>query len=260
MEMGGRKAVYELMGMEVPPPSRPVKKVFKVPELKIDRTGEDDRAARYSGLKMGQVLDDNLMAEALAQASEKAKRGETIGRPKLMEEDYEMPYSDKRNTGPLQTPNWTPERIDEYTKRQGQAIDWARRARMGEFVKDPLEVLDLNAVMRVYLVFSILEISLAFGRSTPAFFQMLGLSSLQQEILPLLQAPGLALTAASIVSCIACGAILAPPLNRSGTVWAIKGFLAGPLAVMQLKNAEALITRGETEQRDKEKAAAARRR
>jgi hypothetical protein len=255
MEMGGRRAVYDLMDMEPPPPP-PRKKIVKAAPLKMDRIGEDDQA-RYSGLKMGQVLDDSVMEQALAAAQKKVKAGETLGRPKLMEEDYEVPYSDKRNTGPRQTPDWTAERIDEYTTRQGKANDWARRARMGEFVKDPMEVLDLDAIMQVYLVLSLAEVSFAFGRSTPGLFRLLGVTS-QDSILPLLQAPGVALVVASIGSCILCGAVLAPPLNRSSTVWAIKGFLAGPLAVLQLRGADVLLTRGETEQREKDASVAAR--
>lgn len=245
MEMGGRRAVYELMGMEAPPPA-PIKKVIEVPKIVIDRTGEDDKA-RYSGLKMGQVLDDDAMAEALARANEKAKRGESL-RPKLKEEEFELPYADKRNTGPRLTPDWTPELIDEYTKKQGKAIDWARRARLGEFVQDPLEVLDLNTMMRVYLAFSVMEVSFAFGRSTPAFFDKIGIEDVSGELLPLLQVPGLALAIANIGSSIFCGAVLAPPLNRNPFVWYLKGFLGGPLALFELRNAKALITRGETEQ------------
>lgn len=254
MEMGGRKAVYELMGMEAPPPP-PRKKVIKVPELKIDRTGEDDRA-RYSGLKMGQVLDDDMMAEALARANEKAKTGQPL-RPKLIEEDYEIPYADKRNTGPKQTPDWTVERIDEYTKRQGKAVDWARRARLGEFVKDPLEVLDLDAVKRLYMVFTVAEMALAFGKSTPRFFEMVGISE-YSGFLTALQVPGLALLLVNIGASVFCGAFEAPPKNRSGTVWAIKGFLGGPLALLELRDAKVLITRGETEQRARDAAEAKR--
>lgn len=250
MEMGGRKAVYDLMGMEAPPPP-PVKKQLEVPKLVIDRTGEDDQA-RYSGLKMGQVLDDDVMAEALARAAEKAKRGESL-RPKLKEEDFELPYADKRNTSPRMTPDWTPEKIDAYTKAQGRAIDWARRAKMGEFVNDPLEVLDLNAMMRLYLVFMVVEVSLAFGQSTPAFFEMVGITD-PSAILTVLQAPALALTAASVASCVVCGVVLAPPLNRSAFIWAVKGFLGGPLAVLELRGAEALITREETDRRSRDKA------
>ena len=254
MEMGGRKAVYELMGM-VPPPPPPKKKLLQVPKLKIDRTGEDDQA-RYSGLKLGQIMDDDTMAIALAQANEKAKRGQRL-RPKLMEEEYEIPYADKRNTGPKQTPEWTVERIDEYTKRQGKAIDWARRARQGEFVNDPLEVLDLDTTKRVYMVLTIMETALAFGRSSPQLLDMLGVS-VSSGLLTALQAPALVLTVANVASCIFCGFFEAPPKNRSGAVWAIKGFLAGPLTVLELRSAEALITRGETEQRARDVAEAKR--
>ena len=253
--MGGRRAVYELMGMEAPPPT-PIKKVVEVPKLVIDRKGEDDDA-RYSGLKMGQVLDDEAMAQALARANEKAKKGESL-RPKLKEEEYELPYADQRNIGPRLTPDWTPERIDEYTKKQGKAIDWARRARLGEFVKDPLEVLDLNAWMRLYLALSVMEISLAFGQSTPKFLDMIGVSD-APALLALLQVPALVLTAANIGSSIFCGAVLAPPLNRDASVWYLKGFFGGPLAVLELRNANALITRGEAEQRNRDAATANRR-
>lgn len=92
MELGGRRAIYELMDMQ-PPKLRgpPPKKT--APKLVIDRTGEEDKA-RYSGLKMGQVLDDNVMAEALTRANQKAKEGKNL-RPKLMEEDFEKPFAGK---------------------------------------------------------------------------------------------------------------------------------------------------------------------
>ena len=90
MDMGGRQAAYELMGMDPPPlPGPPPKS--KAPELRIDRTGEEDEN-RYSGLKMGTLLDDDAMGEALARANEKSKKGESL-RPKLMEEDYELPFA-----------------------------------------------------------------------------------------------------------------------------------------------------------------------
>lgn len=92
MELGGRRAVYELMGMKPPvlkgpPPKREAKKIV------IDRTGEGDKA-RYSGLKMGLGMDDNAMAEALAKANRKAKEGKDM-REKIAEETYEQPFSGK---------------------------------------------------------------------------------------------------------------------------------------------------------------------
>lgn len=92
--VGGRRAVYDLMDMETPPLLGPPPKK-KVPKLKIDRTGEEDQA-RYTGLKMGQVLDDDVMAEALARANKKAKEGKEL-RPTLMEENYVQPFAGKCN-------------------------------------------------------------------------------------------------------------------------------------------------------------------
>ena len=90
MDLGGRKAVYDLMEMEMPPIPRAPKKPEQK-ELKFDRTGEEDEA-RYKGLKMGLLADDDMMGEALARANEKSKQGKSL-RPKLMEEDYELPYA-----------------------------------------------------------------------------------------------------------------------------------------------------------------------
>ena len=90
MQLGGRRAVYELMDMAPPALVGPPPKK-SAPKLVIDRTGKEDKA-RYSGLKMGQVLDDDVMAEALMKANQKAKEGKTL-RPKLMEEEFEKPFA-----------------------------------------------------------------------------------------------------------------------------------------------------------------------
>lgn len=90
MDIGGRRAAYELMGMEPPALAGPPPK-RKAPELRIDRTGENDEN-RYSGLKMGQIMDDDAMGEALARANEKSKKGQSL-RPKLIEEDFELPFA-----------------------------------------------------------------------------------------------------------------------------------------------------------------------
>ncbi len=94
MDSGGRRAVYELMDMEPPPLVGPPPKK-KVPKLVIDRTGEDDKA-RYTGLKMGQVLDDDVMGEALARANKKAKEGKELRRT-LVEESYVQPFAGTYN-------------------------------------------------------------------------------------------------------------------------------------------------------------------
>ena len=74
---------------------------------------------------------------------------------------------DKRNVSPKMTPDWTPEKLDEFGKSRGRALAWARRAKMGEFVGDPYETLDLPMEFRVYAIVSSFLVAFAFGRATP---------------------------------------------------------------------------------------------
>ena len=91
MENGGRRAMYQLM--DIPEPATPERLTKKksAPKLVIDRTGENDKA-RYSGLKVSQVLDDEAMGKALEEAVKKSKEGKSL-RKRLVEEDYELPYA-----------------------------------------------------------------------------------------------------------------------------------------------------------------------
>lgn len=92
MDSGGRTRMYTLMDMPIPPPKKTLKRK-KVPKLVIDRDGTTD-SARYSGLKMMQVADDEEMGRQLAEAQRKRKTGEAL-RPKLVEEDYVQPFAGK---------------------------------------------------------------------------------------------------------------------------------------------------------------------
>ena len=92
MNAGGRNRMYTLMDMPIPPPKKKTKKK-KVPKLVIDREGNSD-SARYSGLKMMQIADDEEMGRQLAEAQKKKKAGERL-RPKLIEEDYVQPFAGK---------------------------------------------------------------------------------------------------------------------------------------------------------------------
>jgi hypothetical protein len=164
-------------------------------------------------------------------------------------------FTEKRNTGPKLTPDWTPEKLDEYTEAQGRAQAWARRAKLGEFVKDPFETLDLTAGTRFYGISIALWIAFAFGRSTPGFLRdVVGSWSTEdiQSLTETLQVPGLAFGLASVGSSAFCAAILAPERNRSSFVWGVKGFFGGPLAIRQLKDLEKLITREEEEKEQRQ--------
>ena len=94
MNAGGRREMYSLMGLPEPAISNRIKKPKKVPKLVIDRTGETDQA-RYSGLKVTQILDDDEMGKKLAEFQEKKKKGEN-SKQKLIEEEYVMPFAGEK--------------------------------------------------------------------------------------------------------------------------------------------------------------------
>lgn len=245
MDSGGRLAMYELMGMPAPPTKDRIKKVKKVKKLVIDRSGKDDQA-RYSGLKVTQIVDDDEMGRKLEEVMKKQKEGKDL-KKKLVEEEYVQPFADKRNTGPLQTPDWTPQRLDEEGKKAGQAIAWARKAREGSFKTDPYELLNIEGGLQAYSIFTTVFIAFAFGSSTKTLFDILHVDANANAILDVARGPALAMILASIGSCIICG-MQAPEKNRNGFVWGVKGFAGGPLAVIQLRGLDTLITRGEADE------------
>lgn len=240
MNAGGRLAMYEIMDMPVPVTKDRIKKVKKVPKLVIDRTGETDQA-RYTGLKVTQVLDDDEMGRKLDEVMRKKKEGKDL-KAKLVEEDYEMPFADKRNTGPMQTPDWTPERLDEEGRKAGQAMAWARKAKAGEFKSDPYELLSIQGGIQAYSILTTLFTAFVFGNSTKRLFEIFNIDA--NGFLDVAQGPALAIILASIGSCVLCG-IQASGKNRNVFVWGVKGFAGGPLSVLQLKELDTLITRGE---------------
>lgn len=153
-------------------------------------------------------------------------------------------HIDRRNVGPKLTPDWTAEKLDEYGKSRGRALAWARKAKLGEFMKDPNETLDLPIPFKLYSIFSFFLIAFAFGRATPNLLSQVDMPTTTME---LLQGPAVALILASASSMFFCGGILAPSKNRSKFVWSIKGLMAGPVAISQLRGLDDLITREESE-------------
>jgi len=243
MNAGGRLEMYKLMDME--PPVIKVKKKKKAPPLKIDRTGESD-PARYTGLKMGQVLDDDAMGKALEEVNRKKREGLEL-RPKLEEEKFVKPFADNRNVGPRLTPDWTPEMLDEEGKKRGRAQAWARKARAGEFVKDPYEMLAIEGAIQAYSISFFLLISFAFGRATPSLFEMMHLENIGHNVQEIAQVPALVAILTAVGSSVLTSTILAPEKNRSQFVWAVKGLFGGPVAIAELRGLDMLQTRGEVE-------------
>jgi len=129
-------------------------------------------------------------------------------------------------------------------------LEWARRARDGEFRKDDDERAAVEGSLRIYASIACLFVSFAFGRSTPAALSLAGINASGEGglLLDILQVPALALVAAGIGSSIVSGVVLAPGKNRSSLTWFLKGLLGGPLAVLKLRELEGLKTRGESQE------------
>jgi len=254
MNAGGRNAMYELLGLDAPVVQRK-KVVVTAPPLVIDRTGAND-PARYPGLRLGQVLDDEQQALALKSVQEKRKQGDSKRTPLQQQMDaFERPFADKRNTGPKQTPDWTVERLDEWGRQQGRVEAWARAAREGAFVRDPAESTEsLTLPQRVYSMVTLVTATTAFGKATPGFLVLvLGSADAAADSngwLQALQVPAAALVMASLGSSIFC-AVTASTKNRSRYVWTVKGFLGGPLTVRQLVTLSTLITQQEQNEKDR---------
>ncbi|KAL7543127.1 hypothetical protein ACHAXR_012425 [Thalassiosira sp. AJA248-18] len=243
MENGGRRAMYQLMGLPEPPAPKRLTVKKSAPKLVIDRTGETDDA-RYTGLKISASLDDDAMGRALDEAAKKVREGKSL-RKRLVEEDYVIPYADNPNKGPRQTPLWTPEKLDEAGKKAGEAQAWARRARMGELKKDPFEILAVEGELRAYSILVAITVALAFGNSTPTALDMFGLNL--DGLLDVAKIPALVLMVAGLGSAVANGVVFAPAKKRSSFVWGLKGLMGGPLAVRQLQELDDLMTVGESE-------------
>lgn len=90
-DFGGRRAMYQLMGLPEPATPERLTRKKSAPKLVIDRTGATDEA-RYTGLKMSAAMDDEAMGRALEEANRKVKEGKSL-RKRLVEEDYVLPYA-----------------------------------------------------------------------------------------------------------------------------------------------------------------------
>lgn len=255
MNAGGRLKMYDLLDL-TPPPARPKKIKNFAPPIVIDRLGEQ---TRYRGLKLGQALNDDVQGAALQDYQRKIEQGERPASSKVREEveAFELPFADKRNVGPKQTPDWTVERLDEWGRQQGRVESWARKARQGAFVQDPMESFDsLRPQQRAYSIVTGLTAAAAFGKATPAFIGLItsgggGDVVVDPNLLAVLQFPSAALVLASLGSSAYC-ALTAASKNRSQYVWAVKGLIGGPLTAHQLASLSTLVTQQEQDDRDKQ--------
>ena len=90
--VGGRRGLYALMDLPLPPVSDRIKpKSMTARKLVIDRTGETDKG-RYTGLKVTQILDDEEMGRVLEEVRRKEMEGVAFG-AKLVDDNYEQPFA-----------------------------------------------------------------------------------------------------------------------------------------------------------------------
>jgi len=243
-DAGGRIKMYELMSMPIPQTlyaekPKPARKVV------LDRTGEGDKA-RYSGLKMSQIVDDEEMGNKLAEYNKKMKDGTAL-KPKLIEEEFLSSLqtmklnTKKKSTVSESKPEMTPEMLDEEGRKAGRAVAWAKAARAGEYKKDPYEKMNVENDLQVYSILSVLFVSFAFGKSSDKALDLLGFTN--DGILSVLHGPALVLFLVSISSCVFCAIFLAPEKNRSPFIWGVKGLAGGVLTVLQLKELDSLNLR-----------------
>lgn len=230
--------MYEVMHMDIP--AIKPKVVKTAPKIIIDR----EVGKSYQGLKLNQILDDNLQGMALQNVQRKIELGQrlTASNEGFLDEieNFELPFADKRNVGPRQTPDWTVEQIDEWGKQQGRVESWARNAKLGAYVNDPMESLDtINLSQRFYSIISSFFTAIAFGNATPQLLSWLsqygtsnGSVVISNDVLTILQIPSAILIVAALGSSIYCGS-QAPKKNRSVYVWCIKGLLGGPFTIQQ---------------------------
>jgi hypothetical protein len=257
MNAGGRNEMYRLFNIS--PPIVKTKIVQPPPPIVIDREG---KANRYQGLKLGQVLDDNIQGAALQDVQRRIQQGERLSSSKVWDEvtAYEVPFADKRNIGPKQTPDWTVEQLDEWGKQQGRVESWARNARQGAYINDPTESLDsLLLTQRMYSILTASITAVAFGKATPKFLRLVteAITSgenddiiLSEDMLLLLKIPAVVLLSVAFLSSIYC-AMQAPEKNRSSYIWGMKGLLGGPFTIQQLATLSTRITQQEQDDQNK---------
>jgi len=251
MKAGGRFAMYKLLGLE--PPETTIVAPEPTPEIVIDREGKND-PKRYKGLARGQfeTMDNAAQVEAFERNLKRKQNNENEPAAQSPTYDYEMPFADKRNTAPRQTPDWTPERLDELGKSIGRAESWAREAKAKSFIKDQRETIDLTLQQRAYSVLTTVLIATAFGKSTDTFLidlvKIVPDKATATSIKEALQGPAFGLLMASIGSFV-YSYKESKEQNRNSIMWAIKGLLGGPFTVTLLRSSDPLITREEDETR-----------
>ena len=208
--------------------------------VKIDFDGIGDKNG-YQGLcKMLPKDDIAQQLEWTRKQKSTAPENQDI---KSTTSNYEIPFASRKKSATRRQPEWTPEMLDEEGRRRGQTYDWARRVREEKETSirktDSAETIDVNGGSRVYAtVFSLLS-SIAYGKATPQALEWIDVAT-ATTITTSLHGIALMFVLTSIASSAYSSTVLAPQKNRNSFIWAVKGFVGGPLAVVHLKELDNL--------------------
>jgi hypothetical protein len=235
MQVGGRLQFYDYFGLDTPI-APPVKDIF---------TSEKNSASilleppKYTGLQLGLLQNDDAQGQALERARKNNNKKEEPPKPQTL-----LTQRGRRTNGAALVPkgDWTVERLDAWSRQQKELQIWANRERERKIQADAVENFDSLGVGKLVSIGTAFTTAFAFGRATPTFWVTL----LQHDLaeLAIVQALAVALLCTCAGSAGYCG-YLAPQLQRSRTLWTLKGLLGGPVAVLQLRSADRLQTAGE---------------
>jgi hypothetical protein len=241
MQAGGRLQFYQYFGLDTPV-APPVKDVYYADENSVPILLA---APTYTGLQLGLLQDDDAQGQALERAR-KNKNTKTDNEAPQKTQSLLTQRGRKTSSGAaFMAPKgeWTVERLDAWSRQQKELQVWANRERERKIQADVVENFDSLGLGKLMSVVTALTTALAFGRSTPALYTLLQRDDDAAE-LAVVRVLAVALLIASAGSAAYCGSV-APTLQRSRTLWTIKGLLGGPVAVRQLQSADRLQTAGE---------------
>jgi hypothetical protein len=241
MQAGGRLQFYQYFGLDTPV-APPVKDVYYADENSVPILLA---APKYTGLQLGLLQDDDAQGQALERARQNKKTKTDNEAPQKTQSLLTQRGRKTSGGAALTAPKgeWTVERLDAWSRQQKELQVWANRERERKIQADVVENFDSLGMGKLVSVVTALTTALAFGRSTPVLYMLLQRDDDAAE-LAVVRVLAVALLIVSAGSAAYCGSV-APTLQRSRTLWTIKGLLGGPVAVRQLQSADRLQTAGE---------------
>ncbi|KAG5182434.1 hypothetical protein JKP88DRAFT_348878 [Tribonema minus] len=220
MNAGGYIAVSNRLGVHVTPKSRRRRAAFA--------PGEEPKLLRPSDAKegflaLGSALDERMEAAAAAAPQRAAERSARLfEKQALMDADERAARRDAAEAAPVYR-RAAPEVVAARAAADA-AADAADAAAL------PRERIGLSALQRAYVLATAVSAAVGFGRGTPAAVDV----GLPEAAVQAAAAVGFALLLANAGSAV-LSARMASRGGRGVVHWALKGALAGPVSVAELR-------------------------